>query len=90
MRDGGIVKYKIFVFYNPSPPAAELPLHKGAFLFLCLIHFFCLFALKTAHVCLFPPRNVEDAPQQRREKARGSHQNDLHISTPYYVDFGKV
>ena len=33
---------------------------------------------------LFPFLHPEDAPQKRREKAGGSHQNDLHISTPFF------
>ena len=31
MRDGGIVKKQSELKNNPSPPTAELPLHKGAY-----------------------------------------------------------
>ena len=31
LRDGGIVKKQSRLENNPSPPTAELPLHKGAY-----------------------------------------------------------
>ena len=37
MRDGGIVRHIIFVFYNPSPASRELPLHKGALFLFCTL-----------------------------------------------------
>ena len=90
MRDGGIVKHKILHFTIPHPLPRDAPrrtqrvlqkeakgffvLRQGSLSFLL----FYPFALKTTPVWLFLPRNAEYTPQQRCQKAGGSHQNDLH------------